>query len=163
RRGGQGGAGPERRARGHPGRTGRGGLTHVASSTSFDAVVVGAGHNGLVCGAYLARAGMRTLVLERREEAGGTAAFSGTVGRLRRSVIRDLRLESHGLELLRPDVRAFAPQPDGSAVTLWADPGRTSEELAARSPRDASAWAGFDRKVRALASFLAHLAMATPP
>jgi len=125
--------------------------------------VVGAGHNGLVCAGYLARAGLRTLVLERREEAGGVAALAGTVGRLRRSVIRDLRLVSHGLELLRPEVRTFAPQPDGTAVTLWADPARTAGEVAARSRADAAAYPSFDRKIRALASFLAHLAVATPP
>src|SRR5207249_224069 len=65
--------------------------------------------------------------------------------------------------LLRPEVRVFAPQPDGGAVTLWADPGRTARELAARSRADAAAYPSFDRKVRALASFLAHLAVATPP
>jgi phytoene dehydrogenase-like protein len=125
--------------------------------------VIGAGHNGLVCGAYLARAGLRVLVLERREEAGGAAALAGTVGRLRRSVIRDLRLETHGLEMLRPEVRVFAPQPDGGAVTLWADPGRTAEELAPGSRPDAAAYPAFDRKVGALGSFMAHLAVATPP
>ena len=135
----------------------------MSASPHYDAVVVGAGHNGMVCAAYLARAGLRTLVVERREEVGGAAALAGTVGRLRRSVIRDLALESHGLELLRPEVRAFAPQPDGSAITLWSDPGRTVEEMRAWSPSDAAAYPRFDRKVRALASFLAHLAVATPP
>jgi phytoene dehydrogenase-like protein len=132
-------------------------------AAAFDAIVVGAGHNGLVCAAYLARAGLRTLVLERREEAGGAALLAGTVGRLRRSVIRDLKLESHGLELLQPEVRAFAPQPDGGAVTLWADATRTAGELAAHSSSDAAAYPSFDRRVRALASFMAHLAVATPP
>ena len=135
----------------------------ASAGSGFDAIVVGGGHNGLVCAAYLARAGMRTLVLERREELGGAAALAGTVGRLRRSVVRDLGLETQGLELLRPEVRVFAPQPDGGAVTLWADPGRTARELTARSPADAAAYPSFDRKVRALASFLAHLAVATPP
>ncbi len=129
----------------------------------YDAVVVGAGHNGLVCGAYLARAGLRTLILERREEAGGALALAETVGRLRRSVVRDLRLKPHGLQLVRPEVRVFAPQPDGSAVTLWADPLRTARDLASRSRHDADAYVEFDRKVRTLASFLAHLAVATPP
>jgi phytoene dehydrogenase-like protein len=128
-----------------------------------DVVVIGAGHNGLVAAGYLARAGLRVLVLERSDHPGGAARLAATVGRLRSSVIRDLRLVSHGLGMIRPHVRAFAPGPDGNAVTLWADPGRTADELRARSAEDAEAWPAFDRKLRALASFLAHVAAATPP
>jgi phytoene dehydrogenase-like protein len=67
------------------------------------------------------------------------------------------------LALVAPEVRAFAPQPDGRAVTLWADPARTADELRAWSPADGAAWAGFDRRVRALAAFIASLNDATPP
>ncbi|HEX8098803.1 MAG TPA: NAD(P)/FAD-dependent oxidoreductase [Actinomycetota bacterium] len=142
---------------------------------SYDAIVVGGGHNGLVCAAYLAKAGLRTLVLERRGSVGGAVetaelapgvrvpAVAHTVGRLRESVLRDLELERHGLTLLRPEVRVFAPQADGRAVTLWADPGRTAEELKAWSPRDAGNYVAFDRKVEALAGFLSHLFEMTPP
>lgn len=143
--------------------------------TRYDAIVVGAGHNGLVCAGYLARAGLRVLVLERRDRAGGAAdttdlgagsrvpAAAHTVGGLRPSAIRDLGLERHGLRLLRPEVRAFAPVPDGGGVTLWSDPRRTADDLAPLSPRDAAAWPGFDRKIRALGSFMAHLHAMTPP
>jgi len=145
------------------------------NSYRHDAVVVGAGHNGLVTAAYLARAGMRVLVLERRHKVGGALttdelmpgvkvpAVAHTVGRLRRSVARDLRLGEHGLRLLRPSVRAFAPRPDGRSVTLWADQARTAADLRAWSPADADAYPAFDRKVRALGSFLAYLGAATPP
>jgi phytoene dehydrogenase-like protein len=145
------------------------------SRDRHDAVVIGAGHNGLVAGAYLARAGLRVQILERREKAGGAVAtdqlapgisvpaVAQTVGRLRRSVARDLRLGEHGLRLIRPEVRAFAPQPDGRAVTLWADPSTTADGLKDWSAADAFAYARFDRKVRALASFLAYLHAATPP
>ena len=138
-------------------------------------MVVGGGHNGLVCAGYLARAGLGVLVLERRSRPGGAAdtaelgsgfrvpGAAHEVGGLRRSVIRDLALERHGLRLLRPDVRVFAPQPDGRAVTLWADPARTAGELAAWSAADADAWPRFDRKVRSLGSFLAYLQAMTPP
>jgi phytoene dehydrogenase-like protein len=143
--------------------------------SGYDAVVVGGGHNGLVCAGYLARAGLRVVVLERRERPGGAAdtaeiapgyrapVAAHTVGRLRRSVVRDLRLDRLGLRLVEPSVRALVPVPDGRALTLWADAGRTSRELADWSAADAEAWPRFDRKVRALASLVAHLHAVTPP
>jgi phytoene dehydrogenase-like protein len=142
--------------------------------TAYDAIVVGGGHNGLVTAAYLARAGRRTLVLERRDHVGGAAEttdlggvrvprLADTVGRIRPSVVKELDLRSHGLRLIAPDVRVFAPQPDGRAVTLWADQARTVEGLRAWSGGDAEAWPEFDRLVRALGRFLADLAAETPP
>jgi len=141
----------------------------------LDAIVVGAGHNGLVVAGYLARAGWRVLVLDRREQVGGAAATSvigagfrvpalaHTVGRLRPAVVRDLRLRDHGLSLVAPEIRAFAPAPDGSAISLWADVGRTAEGLRGRSGHDAAAYAGFDRLVRSLGRLLAEIAALTPP
>ncbi|HEU4918622.1 MAG TPA: NAD(P)/FAD-dependent oxidoreductase, partial [Candidatus Limnocylindrales bacterium] len=122
----------------------------------------------------LARAGRRTLVLERRQRVGGaaeTAALGGvrvprlahTVGRLRPSIVRDLELRRHGLQLVAPDVRVFAPQADDRAVTLWADGARTVESLRAWSPRDAERYPDFDRLVRSLGRFLGDLAGRTPP
>ena len=144
-------------------------------SAGYDAIVVGGGHNGLVAAAYLARAGLATLLLERRPTLGGTVetrvlddgsrapGLFHTVGRLRPAVVRELNLGAHGLSLVAPEVRAFAPQPDGRAVTLWAATERTAADLAAWSGADALAWDGFDRQVRALAAFLAALAEQTPP
>src|SRR5712691_10152703 len=130
---------------------------------SYDAVVIGAGHNGLVAAAYLANSGLRVLVLERRERTGGAVALAHTFGRLRTSVVRDLGLVRHGLRSIRPAVRVFAPQPDGRALTLWSDPGRTADELGAWSRRDADAYPSFDQKIRAVGSFMAYLRAATPP
>ena len=147
----------------------------MTTGGAWDAIVVGGGHNGLVTAAYLARAGLGTLVLERRDHVGGAAetgeiapGFRGpiaahTVGRLRPSIVRDLRLREHGLSLLAPDVRLFAPQPDGTAITLWADVARTADGLRGRSKNDSQAWPAFDRLVRSLGRFLAEIAATTPP
>jgi len=138
-------------------------------------VVVGAGHNGLVAAAYLARAGKQVTLVERSETVGGilrnsvvapgftAPGIAHTVGRLRRSVIKDLKLTAFGLELIEPDVRVFAPNPDGSAVTFWGDAERTAEGLKPRHVHDAAAYPAFDKKVRAIASFLAYINAITPP
>ena len=150
-------------------------MTQTNGAGRWDAIVVGGGHNALVTAAYLGRAGLRTLVLERRDRVGGAAETSElapharvptvahTVGRLRASVVRDLDLRSHGLSLVAPRVRVFAPQPDGRAVTLWADNDLTAADLHAWSDRDAGRYADFDRLVRSLARFIGEIAAMTPP
>ncbi len=144
-------------------------------SADWDAVVIGGGHNGLVAAAYLGRAGWRVLVLERRARPGGAVQTSEvapgfrvptlahTLGRLRPAVVRELGLARHGLSLVGPEIRSFAPAPDGSAITLWADVGRTADGLRGRAARDADRYPAFDRLVRSLGGFLAELAMTTPP
>jgi phytoene dehydrogenase-like protein len=144
----------------------------------WDAVVIGAGHNALVTAAYLAKGGLRTLVLERRDRVGGAAdttelakgmrvpTLAHTVGRLRASVQKDLELARHGLSLVAPDVRVFAPSPDGSAITLFGDAEKTTVGFrinATVRARDAEAYAGFDKRVRQLGRFLDAVGRATPP
>ncbi len=145
------------------------------AAPDYDVIVLGAGHNGLVAAAYLARAGRSVLVLEARDRLGGAAdtvelapgarvpAVAHTIGRLRPAVVRELELKRHGLELIAPDVRAFAPQPDGRSVALWRDEAATVASLASWSAADGGAYPAFDARVRALAHFLADLGDETPP
>ncbi|TAK00084.1 MAG: NAD(P)/FAD-dependent oxidoreductase, partial [Chloroflexota bacterium] len=150
-----------------------GSATHTGP---WDAIVLGAGHNALIAAAYLAKGGLRTLVLERRDRVGGAAdtseigpnlrvpTLAHTVGRLRPSVHRDLDLKRHGLALMAPDIRVFAPALDGGpSVTLWDDVERTAEGLRALSPADADAYPAFDRLVRSIGRFLDELGRSTPP
>jgi phytoene dehydrogenase-like protein len=147
----------------------------AGATNQYDAIVVGGGHNGLVAAAYLGKAGLRTVVLERRDTVGGAIGttelapgarvptLAHTVGRLRPSVVRDLDLKRHGLSLVGPDVRAFAPGPDGDAIVLWSDATKTAEGLRGRSAADADRFVAFDRLVRSLSGFLGDIAAQTPP
>ncbi|MEX2183046.1 MAG: NAD(P)/FAD-dependent oxidoreductase [Chloroflexota bacterium] len=147
----------------------------MSTTSGYDAIVLGAGHNGLTAAAYLARAGRSVLVLERRDRVGGAVdtvalapgvhvpAVAHTVGRLRPAIARELDLKAHGLTLIAPDVRAFAPQPDGRGIALWQDTAATQASLRAWSEVDGAAFAEFDTRVRSLARFLADLGEEAPP
>ena len=145
------------------------------SSGRYDAVVIGGGHNGLVTAAYLARGGLRTLVLERSDVVGGAATttelapgarvptLAHHVGRLRGTIWRDLDLRKHGLRLVSPHVRVFAPSPGGTAFTLTTDVAETANRIRERSAHDGERYAEFDRLVRSIGTFLSELAGKTPP
>jgi phytoene dehydrogenase-like protein len=133
----------------------------AAADDGWDAIVVGGGHNGLICAAYLARAGVKTLLLERRLILGGacvTEAIAGApdhyvstgaaqLGNLRPEIVADLDLAAHGYELLLPDPLSVFPLPDGRRLALWQDPARTLAEVAAFSARDAAALPTFQREL----------------
>ncbi|MGH7618448.1 MAG: phytoene desaturase family protein [Gemmatimonadaceae bacterium] len=133
----------------------------------YDAIVVGGGHNGLVCAAYLARAGRKTLVLERRPLLGGAAVteeifpgfkfsvFSYVVSLLRPEIIRELELPRHGLQIL-PLESTVTPLDNGDYLAGWGDADETRRELARHSPRDAEAAVLFGRLMH-------HMAMAVRP
>ncbi len=150
-------------------------MTTHSANDHWDAIVVGGGHNGLVAAALLGQAGLATLLVEGRETVGGAAettellpgarvpTLAHTVGRIRPSVVRALRLREHGLRLVAPEIAAFAPHPDGEAIALWRDPARTAEGLRRRSSADAAAWIAFDERVRGFARVLAQVNRMTPP
>jgi phytoene dehydrogenase-like protein len=145
----------------------------------YDAIIVGGGHNGLVAAAYLARAGRKVLVLERRAMVGGAAVteefpeapgfkFSSLAdgpGGLLPRIVRDLRLREHGFEIVcAPRAPAlFAPQPDGRGLSLWPDPARAASEIARFSQRDAERFPEFLRLVGKLAGLVAALMTTIPP
>jgi phytoene dehydrogenase-like protein len=130
----------------------------VVRDTNVDAVVIGAGHNGLVCAAYLARAGFRVNVYERRDVIGGatiteeiapgfrSSVASYALSLLRPDVYTDLELERHGLVAVPKDPQMFVPMLDGSSFFVWRDAARTREEIAQLHPHDGDAyerWCGF--------------------
>lgn len=141
---------------------------------NYDAIIIGAGHNGLVAAAYLSKAGRRVLVLERRDQVGGAAVteeiFPGfkvsTVadggGYVSAKVRRDLKLDSH-VETVQSDAVAFCPQPDGSQLTIWRDTEKTIQEIARFSKADAEAYPKFLDLMNAIAAVVGGIMEMTPP
>lgn len=137
----------------------------------YDAIIVGAGHNGLVCANYLAKAGLKTLVIERRDKIGGAviteddifpgyaidtcSSFHIVIKAL--NIIEELQLEAYGLDYLQLDPFAFAPFPDGTSITFWRDVDKTCESIARLSSHDAeqyrkmiTLWSKFNEPVYAI-------------
>jgi phytoene dehydrogenase-like protein len=140
-----------------------------------DVIVVGGGHNGLACAAYLARSGLDVLVLERRDIVGGAAATeepwpgyrvssaSYVVSLMPPRIERELELRRHGYRVSLIDPDYWIPYPDGSSLTLWGDVGRTAEEIARFSKKDADAYVEFDRYFDRLGGLLRDLLFVVPP
>jgi len=140
-----------------------------------DVVVIGGGPNGLTAAALLAKGGLQTVVVERRDVVGGAAVteefhpgfrastVAHTAGPLRARLVSALDLKRHGLELVEPEPRVFAPHPDGRGLSLYGDPARTAAELARFSAKDAARYPGFHASVARVAAVLARLLELTPP
>lgn len=143
--------------------------------STCDVVIIGAGHNGLVAAAYLARAGLRVLGLERRHLVGGacvteeiwpgyrvsTAAY--LCGLLQPKIITDLELERFGYEILPKDPAFFSPFPDGRHLFVWRDDRKTAEEISRFSPRDARRYPEYEAFLERVAGFVDPWLLATPP
>jgi phytoene dehydrogenase-like protein len=142
--------------------------------SKYDAIVIGAGHNGLTAAAYLARAGRKVLVLERRHVVGGAAVteeiFPGfkfsvcsyVVSLLRPEIIRELGLASHGLEILPLD-GTFTPMPDGNYLWRVNDHARTFREIARHSRKDAEVYDEYGRAMVEMGRFAKDILAMTPP
>src|SRR5262245_40685027 len=140
----------------------------------YDAIVIGGGHNGLVNAAYLAKAGKRVLVLERRHIVGGATITeeiypgfkyliaSYLISLLRPEVIQELDLARHGLEIM-PLESTYVPLLDGNYLADWPDHDATKHEIARHSQRDAEAYEEYARTMRRLALAVRPLLSMIPP
>jgi len=140
-----------------------------------DVVIIGAGHNGLVTAFYLAKAGLKPLILERRPQAGGCAitnefhpGFRGSTlahatGPIRADIISDMNLAAHGLKTYVPDVRVLSLSPDGQNLALFSDAGRTQQEIAKYSTKEAAKYAEFQKAMANIAAVVDRLLEMTPP
>jgi phytoene dehydrogenase-like protein len=140
-----------------------------------DVIVIGGGHNGLACAAYLARSGLDVLVLERRGVLGGAAvteepwpgyrisSASYVVSLMPPRIVAELDLARFGyrVSLIEPDY--WVPYPDGSSLTLWGDAGKTAQEIARFNEHDAAAYLEFDRSFERLGRLLHELMFVIPP
>ncbi|HZW80173.1 MAG TPA: NAD(P)/FAD-dependent oxidoreductase [Candidatus Deferrimicrobiaceae bacterium] len=140
-----------------------------------DVVIIGGGHNGLVTAFYLAKAGLKPLVLERRAQVGGAAitdefypgfrcsTLSHSAGPIRPDIIRDMQLEKHGLTFLTPEICVTALSPDGRALSLYQDTNKSVEAIAAFSQKDAAKYAEFEQSLAKISKVIAEALATTPP
>jgi phytoene dehydrogenase-like protein len=142
---------------------------------TYDAIIIGAGHNGLVTAGYLARAGRKVIVLERRSVLGGcciteevwpgfrvsTAAYVNSL--LRPEIIKDLELKKYGFAMIPRSPSSFTPLPDGRSLMMGPDKALTHREIAKFSPRDADNYPLYEAMLTRVADFLEPLLVRTPP
>ncbi len=143
--------------------------------SSYDALIVGGGHNGLVAAAYLARAGRKTLVLERRDLVGGCAVteeiwpgYRVSTGAyltslLQERIVRELELERHGYRVDAKDPAFFSVFPDGRHFFMWQDREKTLAEIAKFSRHDAEAYPAYEGQLERISQVVEALLLSAPP
>ena len=141
----------------------------------YDAVIIGGGHNGLVTAAYLARAGRKVLVLERREVLGGCAVTESIwpgyrvstgaylTSLMQERIVRELELERYGYRVDAKDPAFFSAFPDGRHFFMWQDGGKTLAEIAKFSRRDAEVYPAYEDQLERLSQVVEELLLTTPP
>ena len=140
-----------------------------------DVVIIGGGHNGLVTAFYLAKAGYKPLVLERRAQIGGAAIteefhpgfrcsiLAHSAGPLRPDIVRDMRLQKHGLKLITPDVAVASFSPSGRALILYNDVNKSTQEIAKFSQKDAAKYPEFQRSLTKVSKVIGEALALAPP
>ena len=140
-----------------------------------DVVIIGGGHNGLVTAFYLAKAGFKPLVLERRAQVGGAAiteefhpgfkcsTLAHTTGPIRPDIVRDMQLEKHGLKLITPEISVVSLTPDGRALSLYNDSKKSAQEIAKFSPKDSAKYPELQESIRKMGRVIGDALRLTPP
>src|SRR5215813_2862642 len=141
----------------------------------YNAIIIGGGHNGLVTAAYLARAGKKVLVLEKRELIGGCAVTeeiwpgyrvstaSYLTSLMQERIVRELELEKHGYRVDAKDPAFFSAFPDGRHFFMWQDRSKTLQEISKFSRRDAEVYPQYEDQLERLAVVVEDLLLTTPP
>ncbi len=140
-----------------------------------DVVIIGGGHNGLVTAFYLAKAGLKPLVLERRAQAGGAAIteefhpgfrcsiLAHSAGPLRPDIARDMQLEKHGLKLITPEVAVTSLSHDGRALCLYSNVTKSVQQIAKFSEKDAARYPQFCESLQKLSKVIGDVLALPPP
>src|ERR1700720_1978598 len=138
-------------------------------------VIIGGGHNGLITAFYLAKAGFKPLILERRAQVGGAAVtdefhpgfrcstLAHAAGPIRPDIVRSMQLAKHGLKLITPDVAVVALSPEGRALHLYNDTKKSAEEITKFSPKDAARYSEFQEALRQMGRVIAKALVLAPP
>src|ERR1700722_5588297 len=146
-----------------------------ANSSRRDIVIIGGGHNGLVAAFYLAKAGFKPLILERRDQVGGAAitdefhpgfhcsTLAHSAGPIRPDIVGDMQLEKQGVRFITPETCVTTLSPDGRALSMYQDRNQSAEAIAAFSQKDAAKYPEFATSLGKISKVIAEVLATTPP